>query len=105
MKLDEDTIKALKAQYGDRLYILSGGGYEVAVTIPSPEAYDRYLAMAASDEERHAAAATLFRDCVVAPDKEQIREILQRKPALATLWGRACSEIAGGNDKIEVKKA
>lgn len=105
MRFDEDTIRALKAQHGDKLYILSGGGHEVAVTSPTPEAYERYLSLGASPEQRHSAPSTLFFDCVVAPDKDALRKIFEDKPALPTLFGGQCAKIGGGDEKVEVKKA
>jgi predicted ATP-grasp superfamily ATP-dependent carboligase len=102
MPIDPKTIAELKSKHGD-IYVLSSKGSEVVVRGPTDAEWGAYL----DEREKRGARASkmLVLTCAVHPDEDAVRTLLDRKPALAQIFGARVLEIAGMEEEATVKKA
>lgn len=96
-KFDPALVEQLRAKHGE-LFELTEGGETVLVKRPSRADYRKFRHDRMDDKRREFAAEELFEACLVHPELDEFDAVLDRKPALADLFGHVISEIAGGTD-------
>lgn len=94
-KIDKALLEQLRAQHGD-VFELTEGGETVVVKRPSRGDYRRFRQDRQDDKRRAMALETLFEACLVHPELDALEPVLDRKPALADVFGGRLLEIASG---------
>lgn len=103
MPLNPETIANLKEKHSD-IYLLEAGEHEVVVRPPTRGEYRRFRAMATDDRKKPEAVETLLRDCVLYPESAEIERLLEKKPALADIFGGKVLELAGATEEARGKQ-
>lgn len=97
-------IEDLKAKHGEVASAKLKDGRLIVIKRPDFASYKRFTDKLTNDKVSKASAfEELVLSCVVEPDKEQARTILQDFPALTVSLASAAQEL-GGSD-IEVSKS
>lgn len=103
MRPGDDVIERLRAEHGE-IYQLEAAGEAVIARPPTRAEYRRFRAKVLDEKGREAALETLTRACVVWPDTSAFDALLERKPALAEVFGAKLLELAGAVEEAELKK-
>jgi hypothetical protein len=77
---------------------------EIIVRGPKRAEYKRFRAALDDDKKIAKAAEQLLRDCLVHPTKDELAEMLSRRPGLEDTWGQALARLAGVRQGVEAKK-
>lgn len=94
----------LRAAHGVDITRLDASGVTVVVRAPTRAEYKRFRAESLDDKRRADAVENLCRSCVVWPDAAEFSRILDRKPALADIFGAKVLDAAGATAEAEAVK-
>jgi hypothetical protein len=103
----EETLDELRAKYGT---ILECDAEDVHVVLAKPmnggvgPAYKRFKEQLSNDRTRISAFEGLFHVCVVYPERDEVKNLLEDEPALAFTFGKEAAELLGLRD-ANVKKS
>ena len=99
----EAIIEAARATHGE-VSELTAGEYAVLVRAPTRGEYKRFRAESLDERKRAEAVEHLCRSCVVYPDPAAFDALLDRKPALADIFGAKVLELEGAAGEAEARK-
>ena len=104
--IPQETIAKVKAERGAgglELHVLEAAGNAVIVRTPSSGIWDAF--QEARDKVGTRALRQLLCDCVVYPESAEVLGMLDRRPALANVFGAKLLELAGLEEEAKAKKA
>lgn len=103
--MTEETIAELKlANPGRELVMLSSSAAEVVAKVPSLVEMGELRNRISDKAKSGNAMEWLVRSCIVYPPREQLNELLTRKPVLIEKWYQKLEAEAGASEEVEVKK-
>lgn len=103
--IPEAKLKELEDQYGEDGACVTGPeGHQVFVKRPERKEWKRFSQASEQPGKRMDALEQLLQDCRVWPDKEGLEKMLNKRPALGTLFGSKCLDLAGLVGEAEIKK-
>lgn len=99
--LTEVQLSELKAKFPGRalLALKSQVGTAVALVPNLQQALD-YESVREDPSRAHTSQEALVRSCIVHPPKDQLEELLVRRPALVESWVKPIKRAAGDADKL-----
>jgi hypothetical protein len=95
--IDAKRLDELRAEHGE-VFAFHEGGESVACKRPTRAQYKRFRKERLDDRKASEALETLFEGCLVFPPFEEFEAVLERKPALADVFGGLLVAAAGGDD-------
>lgn len=98
-----EVIDAARTKHGEVTEI-TAAGETVLARRPTRGEYKRFRAESLSDVKRADAVEHLCRSCIVHPDASGFDAMLERKPALADIFGAKVLELAGAVGEAEARK-
>lgn len=99
-----NELEQLREKHGELAHATTPDGRMIAIARPKGPAFRRFTDKLTADKgSKHSAAEELVLGCVVLPDREQARSILDDYPALMLSLSAAAQELAGSD--IEIKKS
>jgi hypothetical protein len=100
--LDPKIEAEVKAQHPEAVFLTAkGSGETVAVVSPNRVKWKAFRKMMAKEDTRADALEQFLRNCAVWPDAAGITAMLERKPALAEVFGEELVGLAGGAEEVE----
>ncbi len=101
--MDEVVINELKSRHPEVYILTAKGGESIAVRPPTDGEWGAFL----DDREKIGSRAlkSLVRSCVLFPPEIEFLKLLDKRPALANVFGAKIMEIAGLEEEAQVKKA
>jgi hypothetical protein len=103
--ISDETIAKLKAANpGAELVLLQAAGEEAVFRTPPYAEWKRFKSLYLDPAQRPMALETLVFGCLVHPAATDMREVLNRRPALAEVFGERLASAAGmGAEAVEKK--
>lgn len=100
--ITEQTIAELKTKHGEIHLLTAKGGHEIIVRAPNDAEWGSFL----DEREKIGARALkgLVRSCLLHPSSSDFKALLDKKPALANVFGAKLLEIAGMEEEAVAKK-
>lgn len=97
-------LDKLEKEHGALASARTSDGRDIVIVRPKGSAFRRFTdKLTAEKGSKHSAAEELVLSCVVHPDRDQARSILDDYPALMLSLSAAAQELAGSD--IEIKKS
>lgn len=97
-------LAELREKHGELAHASTPDGRLIAIARPKGAAFRRFTDKLTADKgSKHSAMEELVLGCVVHPDREQARSILDDYPALMLGLSASAQELAGAD--IEIKKS
>jgi len=101
----DKKIEELKKEHGEIAHFEVGGELVVLRT-PKPGDYKKFTDRITNDKGSNAAAVEdLVLSSVVCPDRAAMRNLLERKPGLASNISIALQDLSGMNVEITISKS
>ena len=104
MEIESDLLARLRSEHGDDLHKLEASEVSIVARPPTNAEYRRFRAKTADERTRPDALEELALSCLIHPSRAEFEKILQRKPALADVFGAKLLEIAGITGEADAKK-
>ncbi len=101
---DEQIAELKSANPGRELVSLSSQAAEVVAKVPSLAEMGELRNRVGDKAKSGGAMEWLVRSCIVYPAREQLNELLARKPVLIEKWYQKLEAEAGASEEVEVKK-
>lgn len=97
--INDKTLAELKAKHPElELHHLVRGDVDVVVKSPGRGEWKKFRAEQSDDKKRPEALERLVRSCCVHPAAEELDAMLERRPAVAEVFGMQLMELAGGGE-------
>jgi len=104
-KIDDDTIKRLKSQHKQQLYVITDrDGDEYVCRCPTSAEVERQFQNAENGMSKFEAMLGVVKTCIVWPDAETFSRMLEEFPMLSVTLDAKIGEIAKLDQKARVKK-
>lgn len=97
-------VEKAKSEHGEVHVLTAEGGEAVICRRPTRGEYRKFKADRADDAKRIMAVESLFLSCLVHPPPAEFDAVLDRRPALADVFGVKLLELAGFDEKVESGK-
>ena len=102
MALAPEKVAAIKATYPAAQHLVCGED-EVVVRPPDRQTWRRFKSELADEAKKPNAVENLLIGCTLLPDQAELAAMLDRKPALAELFGSKVVTLAVGEAEVTVK--